>query len=84
VVSAPASLPSSPKPLRSFYLTAYRQALATGKVWHHDYECSSPESFRLFHQAFYPLHEEATVNCYDGGIPVTIHASRGNVLFDIL
>lgn len=45
-----------PEPLRDFYVTAYRQTLATGEAWHHDYECSSPELFRLYHQAVYPLH----------------------------
>ncbi|NQU38585.1 MAG: hypothetical protein HQ523_01395 [Lentisphaerae bacterium] len=42
--------------LRPFYSSAYRETLLTGTVWHHDYECSSPERFRLYHQTAYPLH----------------------------
>lgn len=44
-----------PEPLRSFYATRYRQALAEGRTFDHDYECSSPELQRYFHQTAYPL-----------------------------
>lgn len=45
-----------PKILRDFYVTAYREVLETGEPWHHDYECSSPALFRLYHQTTYPFH----------------------------
>jgi hypothetical protein len=46
-----------PEVVRGFYLDAYRSVLATGEVWNHDYECSSPDRFRLYHQTVYPLHD---------------------------
>lgn len=42
---------------REYYLDAFRAVLKTGKVWHHDYECSSPQKFRLYHQSVYPLFQ---------------------------
>jgi hypothetical protein len=41
--------------LRDYYLASYVNALQTGMVWHHDYECSSPDVLRIYHQAAYPL-----------------------------
>ncbi|UFS70791.1 hypothetical protein LPW11_01055 [Geomonas sp. RF6] len=41
---------------REFYLESFQRVLKSGEIWHHDYECSSPETFRLFHQTAYPLH----------------------------
>lgn len=48
------SLPEAIVPaLRSFYVLHYQHCLKTGKPWRHNYECSSPEQFRLFrHEAF--------------------------------
>ncbi|MBC7962985.1 MAG: hypothetical protein H7Y05_08580 [Steroidobacteraceae bacterium] len=42
--------------VRDYYLEAFQNVLQTGKVWHHDYECSSPEKFRIYHQSVYPLY----------------------------
>jgi hypothetical protein len=42
---------------RDYYLNAYQHILNTGEVWHHDYECSSPDKFRIFHQSTYPLYK---------------------------
>lgn len=42
---------------KEYYLSIYKEVLKKGKVWHHDYECSSPETFRLYHQAAYPLYK---------------------------
>jgi hypothetical protein len=44
---------------RDYYLGAFQDILRTGKVWHHDYECSSPDKFRLYHQSVYPLYNRA-------------------------
>lgn len=44
--------------VRRFYLDAFRDVLLTGKVWHHDYECSTPDVFRMYHQTVYPLREQ--------------------------
>lgn len=41
---------------RDYYLDIFQKIIQTGEVWHHDYECSSPEKFRIYHQAVYPLH----------------------------
>jgi hypothetical protein len=40
---------------RGFYLEAFQAILRTGKVWHHDFECSSATVLRLYHQSVYPL-----------------------------
>jgi hypothetical protein len=42
-------------PLRAFYARAFAGVLETGRAWHHDYECSSAEVYRVFHQTVYPL-----------------------------
>jgi PAS domain-containing protein len=42
-------------PLRDFYAEAWRRALEGGAVWQHDYECSSADRYRVFHQTVYPL-----------------------------
>lgn len=44
-----------PPVLREFYEAAYRKALETGIVWQHEYECSSPEVFRLYRQFAFPF-----------------------------
>jgi hypothetical protein len=46
-----------PASVREFYLDAYRSVLTTNEVWNHDYECSSWDRFRLYHQAVYPFHD---------------------------
>jgi len=40
---------------RDYYLDVYQTILQEGRVWHHDYECSSPQKFRIYHQSVYPL-----------------------------
>ena len=42
---------------RDYYLDAFNQVLQTGKVWHHEYECSSPHLLRKFYQTVYPLYK---------------------------
>lgn len=46
-------------PVRDFYLEAFQGVLQSGKVWHHDYECSTPQIFRTFHQSVYPLYNRS-------------------------
>lgn len=48
-------LEAMPPVVRDFYEQNYRTCLATGKKWQHEYECSSPERYRRFHQVAYPL-----------------------------
>jgi len=43
-------------PLDDFYIKKYCKVMATGKVWNHIYECSSPEYFREYSQLVYPLY----------------------------
>jgi hypothetical protein len=43
------------EPLRSFYASGFAQAQKQLLPWEHDYECSSPDSFRLFHMRVLPL-----------------------------
>jgi len=41
--------------IKSFYIQNYKNVLKTGKVWRHEYECSSPNESRIYHQGAYPL-----------------------------
>lgn len=41
--------------IKNFYTKNYLNCFKTGKPWHHEYECSSKEEFREFHQGAYPL-----------------------------
>lgn len=43
-------------PLRDFYVSVYQRVLDTGRAWDHDYECSSPDTYRIFHERAYVLH----------------------------
>ncbi len=45
----------TPDSLQLFYKTGYATARRTGKPWEHDFECSSPELFRLFHMRVLPI-----------------------------
>lgn len=42
-------------PLRSFYEDALQNAIVTGEPFEHEYECSSPEVFRLHHLRALPF-----------------------------
>jgi len=44
-----------PPVLHDFYIEAYTRVVDTGKPWQHEYECSSPERFRVYHQTVYPF-----------------------------
>jgi hypothetical protein len=44
-----------PEPLRPFYANGFAKAQRDIRPWEHDYECSSPELFRLFHMRVLPL-----------------------------
>lgn len=43
------------EPLRPFYANSFAQAQKQLRPWEHDYECSSPDSFRLFDMRVLPL-----------------------------
>jgi hypothetical protein len=58
-------------PVRDFYLEAFRAVLESGSVRHHDYECSNPLLFSLFHQSVYPLHNRGGLVIVSS--PVTEH-----------
>lgn len=42
-------------PLKAFYASGLAKAKETGRPWEHDYECSSPDSYRFFHMRVLPL-----------------------------
>jgi hypothetical protein len=46
-------------PLKTYYLGIYSDLLSTGEVWHHEYECSAENIYRLYHQTIYPLRNKA-------------------------
>ena len=41
--------------IKNFYTKNFMKVLETGKPWRHEYECSSLNKFRRFHQETYPL-----------------------------
>jgi hypothetical protein len=44
-------------PLKQYFLDKFEAALRTGVSWRQTYECSSAETFRLYHQTIYPLRD---------------------------
>ncbi|HKJ08624.1 MAG TPA: hypothetical protein VKA76_06020 [Gammaproteobacteria bacterium] len=42
-------------PLQGYYVGAYRSVFVHRRPWDHDYECSSDQVFRCYHQRAYPL-----------------------------
>jgi hypothetical protein len=46
-----------PEPLKSYYATGYTELTKQGEPWEHDYECSSPELYRVFHMRVLLLGE---------------------------
>lgn len=45
----------SGKKIKEFYIQNYKKVLATGELWHHEFECSSRDEYRQFHQGVYPM-----------------------------
>ena len=41
--------------LRCFYASRFADVLKSGKPWHQEYHCHSPQLFREFHQSVFPL-----------------------------
>jgi hypothetical protein len=48
---------SWPAALSEFYRGAYASALATGQRWEHEYDCSSPLTYRRFRMFVYPMDQ---------------------------
>jgi len=46
-----------PEQLKAHYAGLFQRARATGRVQSHDYECSSPQKFRVYRMQVYPLRE---------------------------
>jgi hypothetical protein len=53
--------PAIPESLQLFYQDAYRTAMLKKTSFEHDFQCSSPDKFRVFHQTAYPLPDTAGV-----------------------
>ncbi|MBT8315590.1 MAG: hypothetical protein KJP26_14125 [Maribacter sp.] len=47
--------------LKCYLRNNYKKVIRTGKIWHFDYECSSPSEYRLFHQIVHPLYKKSGV-----------------------
>lgn len=58
-----------PSQLKGHYARAYLRALESGNRFDQDFECSSPDTFRLYHQTAYPLPTRA-------GLCITNHITR--------
>jgi len=48
-------LEAIPEVLRGFYRDGFLRALATSTPWMHEYECSSPDVYRLYRMIAYPV-----------------------------
>lgn len=46
-----------PAVLRAFYTGGFGACLTSGRAWQHDYECSTPDHYRRFHQRVIALDE---------------------------
>ncbi len=46
-------------PVADYYVAAFQRTLATDSPWRHDYECSSPDTYRAFTMHVYPLADRA-------------------------
>ncbi len=67
--------------LKEYYLNKYQEVLDTKKVWKHEYECSSPSLFRIFHQITYPLkNNEGLIIVNSLKIERNIDVANDNVL----
>jgi len=47
--------------LKYHFRKNYKKVIRTGNIWHFDYECSSRNEYRFFHQSVYPLYKKAGV-----------------------
>ncbi|WP_028580928.1 hypothetical protein [Desulfogranum japonicum] len=47
------------KPIRKYILNGYMKALREKIPFVHDYECSSPQAYRVFHQTAYPIFDSS-------------------------
>lgn len=43
--------------ISEFYIQNFKRIIATGEIWHHEYECSSADEFRIYRQTTYPLKD---------------------------
>lgn len=76
-------LEACPPVLRDFYTQALTDALAQGKRWDHDYECSSPDVLRHMRLSAYPLPGRAgllVVNALIVATPREAEAATGRPL----
>ena len=48
-------LEAIPEALQLFYRDGYQTCRRSGKPWHHEFECSGPETYRRYQQTTYPL-----------------------------
>jgi hypothetical protein len=46
-----------PEPLKKFYADGVAEIHRSGMAWEHDFECSSPDSYRRLHMRVLPLPE---------------------------
>ncbi len=56
IVTGKPCLDVIPSSLRPFYESAFATVSQLNQPWEHDYECSSPEKYRVFHMRVLPLH----------------------------
>lgn len=66
-------------PACDYYRDAFLRVLRTGEVWDHDYECSSPEAYRIFHQSVYPLLHGGGLIVVNSMVAEQPHAETGRI-----
>jgi len=65
----------TPPPLKEFFEKAYRNALSTGQIWQHCYDCSSPALFRKYKMHVYPNRESLQLAVVHSLIVETPHSA---------
>ena len=65
------------EPLKSHYSAIYNGLLASGQVGQHDFECSSEQLYRMYHQTVYPLRNRSGLLVVNSLRIEQAHATRG-------
>ncbi len=67
--------------ITEFYLQNFNRIIATGEIWHHEYECSSINEFRVYRQTTYPLKDGEiliVINKLVVGVPMASTGRKNN------
>jgi len=70
-------LDALPADLKPFYENRYRDCRNSGKPFHHEFECSSPSTYRRYQQTVYPLPGEQSLLIVNALVCEQPHEMKG-------